>query len=268
MQEVSRQLTIEEELFCTRYELETLSGIVNHNRLERWLPGFCSDHTHNEHESRYNWVKDFVKGKRVLDIACGTGFGSHKLASEGGAAKVTASDIDEKTIRYASLRNQHPKLFFAVDDAETFVADNSYDVIISFETIEHLENPQSFLKNINRALTDSGQCFISTPIAAVPENKRPDNVFHRTEWGFKKFHELVGNYLLITDIYLQVYNIQSMKSGFVSKMIQRTWLKHQDADLTGKIIPSKWEPRQIREDLIGKEWAGYQVLQCSKKANA
>ena len=268
MQEVSRQLTTEEELFCTRYELETLSGIVNHNRLERWLPSFCSAQTHNEHESRYSWVKDFVKGKTVLDMACGTGFGSYKLASEGGAAKVDASDIDERTIRYASLRNQHPALSFAVNDAETFVAANGFDIIISFETIEHLENPQTFLNNINGSLTDNGQCFISTPIATVTENKHPDNVFHRTEWGFKKFQELVESYLRITDIYLQVYNVQAMKPGFLSKMVQRSWLKPPDAEATGKIIPRKWDPRQIREELIGKEWAGYQILQCSKKANA
>jgi len=269
MQEVSRQLTTDEELFCTRYELETLSGIVNDGRLERWLPGFCSEHTNKEHESRYNWVKDFVKDRTVLDIACGTGFGSYKLINEGGAVKVTGFDVDDKTIRYASLRNKHPRLFFEVNDAETFAASNSYDIIVSFETIEHLHKPQSFLKNINAALAGDGQCFISTPIASVDENKNPDNVFHQTEWGFRKFQELVKDFLIVKDIFLQVGSTRDIKTGFFPKLLQKAGLKHADhADESERFNLRKWDPKQLKEDLIGTEWTGYQILQCSKKPNA
>jgi hypothetical protein len=58
MPQVEQNLSLEEELFCTRYELDILSGIVNFNMLERWVPGFCNPQTHKEHVYRYNWVKD------------------------------------------------------------------------------------------------------------------------------------------------------------------------------------------------------------------
>ena len=95
--------------------MEILSGIVNEGRLERWLPGFCSPHTHKEHVARYDWVKAFARDKTVLDIACGTGFGSYMLATEGRAAKVTGWDNDERTIRYASIRNKHVNLVFEIE---------------------------------------------------------------------------------------------------------------------------------------------------------
>ena len=56
-------------------------------------------------------------------------------------------------------------LFLKSKNAETFDANSEYDIIVSFETIEHLEKPADFLNNINRALAITGLCFISTPIS-------------------------------------------------------------------------------------------------------
>jgi 2-polyprenyl-3-methyl-5-hydroxy-6-metoxy-1,4-benzoquinol methylase len=269
MQELKQRLTTEEELFCTKYELEILSGILNQGSLERWLPGFCSPHTHNEHVARYEWVKDFVKDKIVLDVACGTGFGSYMLAQEGDAAKVIGWDIDEKTIRYASLRNKHPNLVFEADNAETFDVNKEYDVIVSFETIEHLEKPGTFLRNIDRALTLNGICFISTPISAMPENNHPDNIYHQREWGFRKFQEFAKGYLKIEEVYLQLYNEQKTNMGYFSKVLQKAGLKHNDQPpAIEKLTPQKWDRKQLKEESIGTEWTGYQILHCSKKTDA
>ena len=269
MNAINQQLSADEELFCTRYELEILSGIVNEGRLERWLPGFCSPHTHKEHVARYDWVQGFVRDKTVLDIACGTGFGSYMLANEGSAAKVTGWDTDERTIRYASIRNKRVNLVFEVKNAETFDADNEYDIIVSFETIEHLEKPADFLNNINRALAITGLCFISTPISSIAENTQPDNVYHKSEWGFKRFHELVEGYLKIEDVYLQLYSGQVLNSGFFSKVLQRTGLKqHDQMRAIENLTPQRWNRQEIKEGVIGTEWTGYQVLQCRKKTDA
>ena len=269
MQGVKQRLTTEEELFCTRYELEILSGIINDGRLERWVPGFCSAHTHKEHLSRYDWVKDFVKDKTVLDVACGAGFGTYILAQNGGAAKVVGWDIDENTIRYASLRNKHPNLNFEVGNAEAFTTDKKYDIIISFETIEHLDRPENFLYNINLSLALNGTCFISTPISATEENKHPDNIYHKREWGFKKFRQLVDLYLRTEAIYLQLYNVPPLNTGFFSKVFQKAGLKNDDQlTVIEKLTPHKWDPAELKEDSIGIEWTGYQVLQCIKKTDA
>jgi 2-polyprenyl-3-methyl-5-hydroxy-6-metoxy-1,4-benzoquinol methylase len=269
MQEVRHTLTTEEELFCTRYELETLSGIVNYNRLERWVPGFCNSHTHQEHVARYDWVKDFVKDKIVLDIACGTGFGSYKLLVEGGAASVTGYDNDERTIRYASLKNTHANLFFKLQDAESFGSGEQYDIIVSFETVEHLKQPEKFLTNINRSLVANGTCFISTPISGTPENDHPDNIYHQREWGFGRFRELVKNFLTIEEVYLQLNDAGITRNDFLSRVLQKTGLKQNDRlHETLQPEPRKWDPQEIKEELVGTQWTGYQLLQCRKKTDA
>ncbi len=268
MPEANHPLTTEEELFCTQYELETLSGIVNFNRLERWVPGFCNAHTHQEHEARYNWVKDFVKDKKVLDIACGTGFGSHKLISEGAASQVTGYDNDERTIRYASLRNRHENLLFEVQDAETFHPGNGYDVIVSFETIEHLKNPDRYLTNVNVALDPNGICFISTPVSGLPENNHPDNIYHQKEWGFRRFREFVKDFLTIEEVYLQLNEGGSTSNHFFSKILQKTGLRQNDRlTETLQFHPRRWDPHEIKEELVGSQWTGYQLLQCRKKTD-
>ena len=266
MQGAKQKLSTEEELFCTKYELKIISGVMNQGQLERWVPGCCSPHTHKEHESRYSWVKNFVKDKNVLDVACGAGFGSYIIAEDGAAAKVTGWDIDKDTIHYASIKNRHPNISFEVKNAETFDTNQQYDVIVSFETIEHLSRPDFFLNSTTRALTVGGVCFISTPISNIEENIRPDNMFHQREWGFKKFHELVEKYLRIEEVYLQLYsNPPGMKRGFFSKVLQKAGLSgvHKQ-QVIEKLTPFKWDPRELKEEVIGTEWTGYQILKCSK----
>ena len=259
--------TIEEELFCTRYELEILSGIVNHNMLERWVPGFCNPYTHKEHVCRYNWVKDFVKNKKVIDIACGSGFGSRIIAADGSAASVLACDIDERSVKYASIKNRHPHLSFQVQDAENIAAENKFDVAISFETIEHLHKPQAFLKGISNALNDDGTFFVSTPIARVPQNDKPDNVYHVTEWGFERFQNIIKEFFEIKDIYLQLYSLPpAIDNRKISKALRKAGItKVNPHKPVERVEPFKWQPAEIPAATIGTEWLGYQIVQCRKK---
>jgi 2-polyprenyl-3-methyl-5-hydroxy-6-metoxy-1,4-benzoquinol methylase len=261
-------LTVEEELFCTRYELEILSGIVNLGMLERWLPGFCGAHTHKEHASRYNWVKGFVKNKTVLDIACGTGFGSFEMATDGNATCVTACDIDTKTVKYASYRNRHPLIDFHVQNAEAFTFDKKFDVITSFETIEHLGNPEIFLENINQVLNKNGSFFVSTPISAVPQNNNPVNIYHAVEWGFEKFQGFVSKYFQIEDILLQVYQHPAKpKNALMARALRKAGIikKSNNQTIIEKLVPFSWEPEEINKEIIGTIYTGYQILQCKKK---
>lgn len=262
-------LTVEEELYCTKYELEILSGIVNLNMLERWLPGFCGAQTHKEHVHRYDWVKEFVKDKTVLDIACGTGYGSYKLAAEGKASEVTACDIDESTVQYASIRNRHPKITFETRDAETFEFSQKFDVITSFETIEHLRKPLDFLRNVDRVLSSDGFFFVSTPISNVPEEKNPNNIYHVTEWGFRRFQELIAGHFEISGIYLQLYKFPKPINMKLSARISRRLgiTRYTSEPLIEKLEPTKWQPSELPEEKIGTEWKGYQILKCKKKSN-
>lgn len=259
-------LTIEEELFCTRYELEILSGIVNLNMLERWVPGFCNAHTHKEHISRYEWVNNFVKNKTVLDFACGSGFGSFKIASEGNPLSVTACDIDAKTIKYASCRNRHTLIDFQVQNAEDFSFNKKFDVVISFETIEHLQKPEKFLNNVKQVLDSKGDFFISTPISSVEQNNNPENMYHSIEWGFESFQKIISTVFDIKNIFLQVYfNPQIKKRSTAGRILNKTGIIKNEVKQVSRLDPFRWNPDEINKDMLGKTWIGYQIIHCKKK---
>jgi len=115
----------------------------------------------NEHKERYNFALELLKGKKVLDVACGSGYGS-KILSE--LNDVVGMDISAEAIDYANKRYKNKKCKFIQGDAEDLPFPNSsFDAVVSFETIEHLENPIKFIKEIERILKDKGIFIVSTP---------------------------------------------------------------------------------------------------------
>ena len=90
-----------------------------------------------EHLHRYNIISDLVKDKIVLDIACGTGYGSHILSQN--AKYVYGVDISKETIDYCNENYKQDNLSYMEGSiSEIPIEDNSIDVIVSFETIEHV----------------------------------------------------------------------------------------------------------------------------------
>lgn len=117
-----------------------------------------------DHMLRYAMVAPFVQGKRVLDISCGTGYGTQFLALQG-AREVVGVDVDQTSIDFASKYYQHPNISYLQSDAHYVrsLEDASFDLIVSFETIEHLPHPRQFLLEVRRLLKPSGQLFLSCP---------------------------------------------------------------------------------------------------------
>lgn len=152
---------------------------------------------------RYELVKDFVKGKKVLDIACGSGYGSRLLA-EAGATEVIGLDIDKEAVAQAALNygDGLSNLHYAVGDAEKLTqADNYFDIIVSFETIEHLPNVDKYLEQLQLVLNDKGGLvFISTPNKEVSTEKNP---YHLREFTKSEFEAVVKKYFKHCQIFEQ-----------------------------------------------------------------
>ena len=105
-----------------------------------------------EHYHRYALVLDLVSGKDVLDLACGEGYGT-SLISEI-ARSVVGVDISEEAIKHAASVYSKKNLTFQIDNANKLnLADASFDVVVSFETIEHLIEQSEMLAEISRVLT-------------------------------------------------------------------------------------------------------------------
>lgn len=133
--------------------------------------------------ARYRFALPHVVGARVLDVAAGTGYGAEVLA--GRARFVAGVDGDAKALVDARRVRRSGSIGLVRADAQRLpFATASFDVVTSFETIEHLEDPRAFVAELARALRPAGVCILSTPNAQYtrPVDGRPRNPFHRHEY--------------------------------------------------------------------------------------
>lgn len=157
---------------------------------ERYLPEFDRDWT-LEHLHRYLLACELAAGKTVLDIACGDGYGSAMLARH--AAQVTGVDIDTPTVERARGKYVADNLRFLQGSATDIpLDDDSVDLVISFETIEHLMEQDRMLYEIRRVLRPEGFLLISSPdkyeYSDVPGYH---NEFHLKELYRQEFEALL-----------------------------------------------------------------------------
>ena len=156
------------------------------------------------HIARYEFARGWASGRRGLDIACGTGYGTAMLA-EAGATHMVGVDIDPRTIEQAGHRYGRPEISFVVGDAEQIPAAGPFGLIVSFETIEHLRNPELFLAATRDLLDPSGHFIVSSPCRHTGSlSDRPRNPFHVREWNRKEFEELLGRYFARVTVFGQL----------------------------------------------------------------
>lgn len=118
-----------------------------------------------DHKNRYRFAGSILSDKKVnkiLDLACGIGYGSKMLANQT-AATITAVDIDKGTIKYAHQYYSHPNVKYIQGDAGKIEFDHQFDAIVSFETIEHIEFDKDLLSMFFDVLKPGGQFICSTP---------------------------------------------------------------------------------------------------------
>lgn len=132
------------------------------NENDERLETFGVNSTSIEHLHRYAITMALVKGKTVLDIACGEGYGTYFLAQN--AANILGVDIDAPTIQKAKQKYQKPNIKFRTGSALCIPEkDNSFDVVASFETLEHVVEHGTMMREIKRVLKPDGMLIISTP---------------------------------------------------------------------------------------------------------
>jgi ubiquinone/menaquinone biosynthesis C-methylase UbiE len=171
-----------------------------------------NDETAFEHLHRYHGVSELIKDKVVLDIASGEGYGSAILAKS--AHKVFGIDIAPEVVKYAKekyagIRN----IEFLIGHAENIpLPDHSIDVVVSYETIEHLGQfiQERFLNEIKRVLRKDGKLIISTPDKTnYSERYAYTNEFHLKEFTSEEFLTFLKNYFGHVIPYVQGYEIVS-----------------------------------------------------------
>lgn len=175
---------------------------------ERLVPGTEGwEKYHADHVQRYNYFASRYVGKSVLDMACGAGYGSAIIASNG-AVGVTGIDIAEEAISYARGNYKSPVLDFQqLDFKEAHKIGKSFDLVISFETIEHVENPGEFIKVAASVLKPGGRCIISTPNKSKYSDAGAVNPYHLSELYYDDFKKLFSSHFRIEAQYHQSESI-------------------------------------------------------------
>jgi ubiquinone/menaquinone biosynthesis C-methylase UbiE len=144
-----------------------------------------------EHLHRYLLAAQIVKGKTVVDIASGEGYGSRILANYG--SMVTGVDIDNSSVEKANRKYQKENLRYIQGDCLSIpLEDNSVDIVSSFETIEHHDQHHQMIKEIKRILKPDGILIMSTPekkyFTDIPKANNP---YHLKELYFNELKDLL-----------------------------------------------------------------------------
>lgn len=161
---------------------------------ERVTPGISPVGVMQEHLDRYSFAQKYTLGKFVLDVACGTGYGSQMLSKN--ADSVTGVDISQEAIDYARAKYPADNLcYFQCDALNLPCEDNSFDVVVSFETIEHISDYETFLRECRRVLKPDGVFICSTPNALVssPDGKIT-NPYHVIEFDYEEFTNILNSH--------------------------------------------------------------------------
>ena len=152
---------------------------------------------HAQHLARYRFAAQLVKERRVLDAACGEGYGTAMLAAMGARAAVGV-DIDQPTVDHA--RERYGLEFEQADVAALPFEDKSFDLVVSFETLEHVPDPARAIAEFRRVLADDGVLVASTPNS---DRYLVDNEFHTREFTEREFGELLGPHFAEVALFYQ-----------------------------------------------------------------
>ncbi len=159
---------------------------------ERTLPDVpAENYWYRRHLVVYEWIGARVAGLRVLDMACGEGYGSEVLSRS--AAAVVGVDANPEAHQHANLRYRRQNLRFERGVVEKFGEPRAFDAVVFLQTIEHVQDPQAVLEHFRGLLTPGGVAYVSTPnvlTLAGPGREKSDNPWHIREYRASEFENL------------------------------------------------------------------------------
>ncbi|WP_025847912.1 glycosyltransferase [Paenibacillus ehimensis] len=205
---------------------------------ERFVPNATDRDMAVEHLQRYFAITELVKDKVVLDAASGEGYGSFILSEY--AKNIVGVDISAEAIVHAQLTYAKSNVTFVQGSIEQLpAADHSVDVVVSFETIEHVDESiqHRFLKEIKRVLKPEGILVMSTPDKYVYSDRANyRNSFHLREFYKEEFYSFLKEYFNNIDMYYQKHEVSSLIVNNRSDNVKRIHIEHNDHVTNGKYL--------------------------------
>ncbi len=159
---------------------------------ERTLPDVPEEnYWYQRHLVVYDWIATRVVGKRVVDMACGEGYGAAKLAAT--TQSVVGVDANPEAFEHARLRYRAPNLRYERSLVETYGKPGEFDAVTFLQTVEHVQDPVAVLGHFRTLLSDGGAAYISTPnlLTLAPEGaEKSENPWHIKEYTAHEFRGL------------------------------------------------------------------------------
>jgi SAM-dependent methyltransferase len=159
---------------------------------ERTLPDVpAENYWFRRHLAVYEWIGARVIGGRVIDLACGEGYGSEVLSRS--AASVVGVDANPQAYEHARLRYERQNLTFERGMVENYGEPGAYDAVVFLQTIEHVQDPAAVLRHFRALLAPGGTAYVSTPnllTLAPPGAPKSDNPWHVKEYRAHEFDHL------------------------------------------------------------------------------
>lgn len=198
---------------CSRYE---------HERFYASSKGFFNGIIKKFGFERYLFALDSItEGDRVLDAACGTGYGSAILSEKAGT--VYGLDIDRKVIDENRKAYEGYRIRFSCLNAvNTGFSDGFFDAVVSFETIEHIRDFNLFIDEIHRVLKKGGSLLLSTPNKSFSDalfgySEKPFYKYHKREFETQELCRLLKRRFGKVEIFIQgKINRKSKLSSYIS----------------------------------------------------
>lgn len=245
------------------------------NDYERMIPEYHKGKSiYGEHIARYLAIGEIAKGKKVLDIASGSGYGTAMIAKN--ADHVVGVDISADSVAYAKEHYGAKNVTYLEGDGQSIPCeDESFDIVVSFETIEHLKDYEKFLNECKRVLRKDGLFLLSTP---NDKEFAEGNHFHLHEFEHKELDNLLKKYFSHTKHYYQatwIGNTVGSKDDLSSE-----WRAKSDIMNVSPVPSDKFlyfyflcANREIPEtvqtlSVIGEHWSERKIVEdMSKKAH-
>jgi 2-polyprenyl-3-methyl-5-hydroxy-6-metoxy-1,4-benzoquinol methylase len=181
---------------------------------ERTLPDVpAENYWYRRHLAVYQWIAPRLRDARVLDMACGEGYGTAALAA-GGARSVVGVDANPEAYEHARLRYQAPALSFERGLVDTWGEPGAFDAVTFLQTVEHVQDPAAVLKHLRSLLVPAGRAFISTPnlLTLAPRGaEKSDNPWHIKEYRAHEFRELCELVFGTVEVY-GVYHARKLRA--------------------------------------------------------
>jgi SAM-dependent methyltransferase len=210
---------------------------------EFFVPEMSGKRIEADHMERYRFASTFAKNSSVLDIACGTGY-SAPLFIEAGARNYTGVDINEDLVNHARGKYQSEKVHYLHGDICQYTDHTKYDLIVCFETIEHVKEYKMALQNLFRHLKKNGLLFVSSPNRPVTSplaaslTDKPGNRFHTQEFTPDELLSILNEIGFSTDnrdVYGQRQR-RMIRNLLLRKIIHKLW-GNPDESTSPKLRP-------------------------------